>query len=322
LGADYHELTLSKKDFFDFLPKMVYYQDEPIADPANIPIYYISKVAAAQGVKVLLGGEGSDELFVGYEHWQLAKQFATTFENRPIAAGLVSFLHKNGPFKNKRQYYLGLYEKILNSQPAFWSGSELRSESDKKKILSSGFLEKLGKYNSFQPISELYSDFKTFVGADVYDWMAVTDLQYRLPDLLLARLDRMMMAASVEGRNPFLDKNVIEYALRIPPELRTKNKESKYILKKAFEGILPDEILYRKKDSFTVPLSQLFQSEPYFSQSINAVEQFNSRENIFKQEYLDYLKTKASAIEFWNITNLAMWHNRVCDGVHEMESTG
>ena len=311
LGADYHELTLSKKDFFDFLPKMVYYQDEPIADPANIPIYYISKVAAAQGVKVLLGGEGSDELFVGYEHWQLAKQFATTFENRPKAASLVSFLHKNGPFKNKRQYYLGLYEKILNSQPAFWSGSELRSESDKKKILSEEFLEKLGNYNSFQSVSELYSDFKDTEGRDAYDWMAVTDLQYRLPDLLLARLDRMMMAASVEGRNPFLDKNVIEYALRIPPELRTKNKESKYILKKAFEGILPNEILYRKKDSFTVPLSQLFKSEPYFSESINAVEQFNSREKIFNIDYLHHLRTKASAIEFWNITNLAMWHNNI-----------
>jgi asparagine synthase (glutamine-hydrolysing) len=309
-NADFHELTLSEKEFFDFLPEMVYYQDEPIADPANIPIYYISKMAREAGVKVLLGGEGSDELFVGYQHWKLAKTFANIFETRPLLSGSVSALH-NLPFlKNKRGIYHGWYDKVKKGNPVFWSGTELRTENEKKSILSADFKKELGLYNSFTPNQNLYNTFKAGHKKDPYDWMSAVDLQYRLPDLLLARLDRMMMAASVEGRNPFLDVNLIDYVMRIPPELKTKNNIEKYVLKKAFEGILPHEILYRKKDSFTVPLSQLFQNREQRNQSIDAIKEFNKTTHIFSNEFIESLAKGQRAGELWNIANLALWYNQ------------
>jgi asparagine synthase (glutamine-hydrolysing) len=310
-NADYHELVISEKDFFDFLPEMVRFQGEPIADQANVPLYYISKIARENNVKVLLGGEGSDELFVGYQHWKIAKQFAGMMEGKPLLASIGKFIHQNSPAKNKRTIYHPWYEKVRRGQPVFWSGTELRSEKQKKDILSKEFLNKIGNYDSFSSMKDLYHTFQSKNKLDVYDWMTAADLQYRLPDLLLARLDRMMMAASVEGRNPFLDVNVIEFAMKIPPGLKTRNKKEKYILKKAFEGILPNEIIYRKKDSFTVPLSQLFKSGKYRDQSISAIDKFNKETGIFSDEFILQLKADTRSNEFWNITNLAMWHDQI-----------
>lgn len=308
-NAEYNELMLTEKDFLDFFPDMVYYQDEPIADPANIPIYYISKVAKQQGVKVLLGGEGSDELFAGYKLWPISRQFGNLVEGNPSLAKALHFLHRNSPLKNRRKYYYGWYEKVENNQPVFWSGTELRTEKQKRDFLSTDFLNRLGKYDSFSPMKELYDSFDSKT-RDKYDWMAAADLQNRLPDLLLARLDRMTMAASVEGRTPFLDVNVIEYAMKIPAHFKNKNNEEKYILKKAFEGILPDEILYRPKDSFSVPLNSLFSGSGYRNTCMEAIRNFNKETNIFSQDFIEKLRVSGNGTEFWNISNLALWYNK------------
>ena len=307
-SADYHELTLTKKDFFDFYPEMVYYQDEPIADTANIPIYYIAKKAREQNVKVLLGGEGSDELFVGYELWKIARQFGQLMEGKPTLAKLASILHKNSPIKNERLFYHNWYDKIKHNEPVFWSGTELRSEKEKSDILSESFKDKIGSYRSFEPMKDLYEDYLSYGKLDKYDWMIAADLQHRLPDLLLARLDRMLMAASVEGRNPFLDVNVIEFAMKIPAHLKTNSKHEKYILKKAFEGILPNDIIYRTKDSFTVPLTNLFITSSYKEMAMDAINKFNSETNIFSESYINQLANSVDSGELWNISNLAMWY--------------
>jgi asparagine synthase (glutamine-hydrolysing) len=308
--AEYHPLILAEKDFLDFFPEMVYYQDEPIADTANIPIYYIAKTARENGVKVLLGGEGSDELFVGYELWKLSRDFANIMEGRPVLSAAANFLHKNSPAKNKRLFYYSWYQKIKNKQPVFWSGTELRSESEKASILAPAFKERLKNYSSFEPMKDFYSLFLEQGKRDKYDWMTAADLQYRLPDLLLARLDRMLMAASVEGRNPFLDVNVIEYAMRIPSAFKTNNGQEKSILKKAFEGILPHDIIYRQKDSFTVPLNHLFSNKEFKGRATEAINQFNKTANIFSADYLKRLSQNSNSGEFWNISNLALWYEK------------
>lgn len=307
--ADYRELTLKERDFFDFLPQMIYHQGEPIADTANIPIYYISKMARDSGVKVLLGGEGSDEIFIGYQHWRLAKDFAAILEGRPHLAGLAGTLHQAiKPLNKRRSLYHSWYDKIANGNPVFWSGTELRSEKEKRSILSQGFLERVKEHDTFSSISKVYNQYLKTGKSDIYAWMSASDLQYRLPDLLLARLDRMTMAASVEGRNPFLDVNLIEYVMRIPAELKTRNKTEKYILKKAFEGILPNDIIYRQKDSFTVPLPKLFSNKIARDRSISAIESFNQSTGFFTKQFISELAQNQRSHELWNIINLALWH--------------
>jgi asparagine synthase (glutamine-hydrolysing) len=307
--ADYHELILKEQDFFDFLPRMIYHQGEPIADTANIPIYYISKMAREAGVKVLLGGEGSDEIFIGYEHWRLAKNFAHVMEGRPYLAGLTARLHQSiKPLRDRRSVYHSWYDKVVGGYPVFWSGTELRSEKEKRGILSTDFLERVGQHSTFSSINSVYQQYLQKGKSDIYAWMSASDLQYRLPDLLLARLDRMTMAASVEGRNPFLDVNLIEYVMRIPPDLKTKNKTEKYILKKAFEGILPDAIIYRKKDSFSVPLPKLFSDARTKEMSMSAIEDFNNKTGLFNSSFIAELSQNKRSNELWNIVNLALWH--------------
>ncbi len=308
-NADYHELLISEQQFIDFLPEMVRLQGEPIADPANIPIYYIAKIAREQNVKVLLGGEGSDELFIGYQHWKLARHFANAMEGKPLLAKLAGILHQNSPAKSKRTIYLDWYNKVVKNQPVFWSGTELHTEKEKKGLLSNDFLDSLGEYTSFDPMANLYQTFKSKNKLDFYDWMTAADLQHRLPDLLLARLDRMTMAASVEARNPFLDVNLMEFAMKIPPGLKTKNNQEKYILKKAFEGILPEEIIYRNKDSFTVPLPQLLSNSTFKEQNISTIELFNTHTHIFSAEFITNLKKDERSDRIWNIINLASWYN-------------
>jgi len=312
--SEYHELTVTESQFLDFIPEMVYYQDEPIADTANIPIYYIAKVARQNGVKVLLGGEGSDELFVGYKLWKMASDFAKVLEGRPIAASIAGLVHKNSPLRAKREYYYGWYQKVKHGQPVFWSGTELRSEAAKAKILSPDFVEELNGYTSFQPLEEFYKTYKsTTANADAYNWMLASDLRFRLPDFLLARLDRMLMAASVEGRNPFLDVNVIEYAMRIPPKMKVDTMGEKMVLKRAFEGILPDEIIYRDKDSFTVPIASLFANKGLKDMALNAINTMQSKTGFFSDDYIT--RVNANLIdqkEMWNISNLAIWYEKFC----------
>lgn len=307
--ADYHELILNETDFIDFLPNMIYFQDEPTSDPANIPIHFISKMAREKGVKVLIGGEGSDEIFIGYKLWDMARKFSRVMEGKPNLAKITGFLHALSPFKNKRAYYHGWYTKVAKDQPVFWSGTELRSEKEKTAILSRDFLEKIGDYNSFYPLQKLYSSFSANEALDNYSWMTSSDLLFRLPELLLARLDRMTMAASVEGRTPFLDTNLIEYVMKIPPHLKNKNNQEKYILKKTFEGILPNETIYRKKDSFTVPMKDLYKNKAYKEMCITSINKFNRETGIFSDNYLKQIKTITSE-NFWNLTNLALWHEK------------
>jgi asparagine synthase (glutamine-hydrolysing) len=307
--ADHTELAISEKEFFEFLPQMAYIQDEPIADTANIPIHFIAKVANRDERKVMLGGEGSDELFIGYEHWRLIHEYEKIFRNRPRLASLFSYAHKNSFLKNKRTHYQTWAYKTKNNWPTFWGGTELRTEAEKHKILTGDFLQKLGDYSSFNPISELYDGLIAQKPYDTFDWMMLNDLQNRLPDQLLARLDRMMMSASIEGRHPFLDLNVIEFASRIPSRLKVKQRTEKYLVKKAFEGILPHEIVYRAKDSFTVPLNELFKKEARKKEYLDVIETFNKNTGIFIDSYIKQLHLPQNTKEFWNVLNLAMWYN-------------
>lgn len=305
--AEHNEVVVTQQEFFDFLPEMAYIQDEPIADAANVPIYFVSKRAQEQGVKVLLSGEGSDELFVGYEHWRLIYQFERMLRNQPHLSGLLGYLHKKSVFRHKRPHYQVWCEKVQNGTPVFWSGTELRTEAEKQTILSKAFKSRIGNYSSFMPKSELYKAVTHNREYNTLEWMSINDLSDRLPDQLLARLDRMMMRHSVEGRNPFLDINLIEYLLKVPAHLKVKDRTEKYLLKKAFKGILPDEILSRPKDSFTVPVKQLFENEQKRREYVEVIRNFNKATDIFTEEYISRLVLPKNTKKMWNALNLALW---------------
>lgn len=258
IGADYFEKELTQEMFIDFIPKLIHHQDEPIADPVCFPVYEVSKLAIENGVKVCQVGEGSDELFWGYESWKTFKSLHE-WNQVPFTSLIKKGLLFGANLAGKKGKQFEFLRRGVSGEPIFWSGAEAFTEAEKKELLCPSFAKEFKNYSSYEVIRSFQEDFKASCPEpSLLNWMAYTDLKLRLPELLLMRVDKMGMAVSLEARVPFLDHKFVEYALSIPSELRSKNNMSKYILKKAVEPLLPHEIIYRKKQGFGAPVHDWF----------------------------------------------------------------
>lgn len=314
LACDYHELELTQKDLIDFLPRLIHLQDEPIADPVCVPLYFLSKLARDNGVTVCQVGEGSDELFWGYETWKRALKLQEA-DDIPIP----NFLKKAGLLlmkalrKDGSQYYEYLRRGSLDI-PVFWGGAEAFSEAQKSKLLSKSFKQKFKNYTSWEILKPYYKKYKESAPEQSHlNWMTYLDLKLRLPELLLMRVDKMSMGVSLEGRVPFLDHVFVEYAMSIPAKVKTKNDESKHILKEAVKGIIPDEIIYRKKQGFGAPIYEWFLDElgPIAKEKI---KKFNDATQVFSDDYLQQLYERKEGHLVWYLLNLAMWWEKYIIG--------
>jgi asparagine synthase (glutamine-hydrolysing) len=281
-NTDHHEIIISEKEAFEFYEKMVFHQDEPLADCVCIPLYYVSKLLSDAGVVVVQVGEGSDELFCGYStyatyldyynrYWKPSQKFIPAFAKQ-TAYQILSTLF---PHKQNR---LDMIKNWADGKSFFWSGATAFSETWKKEMVHlastlpehDAIVEKIYPgfqqlYNSYVVVDYHLKQLKLHKkDADFLTSMIYLELKHRLPELLLMRVDKMTMATSVEARVPFLDHRIVEFALQLPASLKYKNGITKYILKKACEGILPADTIYRKKMGFAAPTSRWFKQGNYF----------------------------------------------------------
>jgi len=280
-GTDHHEIVITEKEAFGFFEKMVHHQDEPIGDCVCVPLYYVSKLLKDAGVTVVQVGEGSDELFCGYnlyaQYLDKQKFFRTTQKISPrfarrIAANSFAYLYPKSANK------IELMNNWANNRALFWGGAVVCTETMKKqrKMVDSDFyydqmIEKI--YPGFCQLSDSHCVVDYHLkklkqldsGSDFLKQMSYLELKQRLPELLLMRVDKMTMATSVEARVPFLDHKLVEFALQIPSNLKYKNGITKHVLKKACEGILPNDVIYRKKMGFAAPTSRWFKSSGFFN---------------------------------------------------------
>ena len=278
--TSHHELIITEQDAFSFFEKMVYHQDEPLGDVVCIPLYYVSKLARDAGVKVVQVGEGADELFCGYpmyvdylkmyRYWKLTQHFVPNFAKRGLFYAARSFYES---YPNRQD----LIKSWADGRPLFWGGVRMFSELWKHQLLSVSdqehydpILEKI--YPGFPQNSDSYAIadyhrshfYKRQPSGDFFASMTYIELKHRLPELLLTRTDKMTMAASVEARVPFLDHKLIEFMLQVPMKMKYQRGQTKYILKKAAEGIVPHDIIHRKKVGFSVPVTHWFKKGKYF----------------------------------------------------------
>lgn len=307
VGAEYHEKLLNVKDLVDFIPKMVSLQDEPIADPVCVPVYYVSKLARDNGVIVCQVGEGADELFWGYPFWKkwISLQRLSDYPVPLIIRKLfVKALAVLGLDKDWRFEYM---RRSSVSLPIFWGGAESFTQSQKNRLLSPRMKAKLAGLTSWEAIKNIRKRFddKSTTKAHL-DWMTYLDLNLRLPELLLMRVDKMSMGASLESRVPFLDHKFVELAMSIPPEMKMRNGTLKYILKKAVRGIIPDEIIDRKKQGFAAPIKE------WFDESLGDVAYQELQDFCLSTDLLDWkeveelLKSEKRA-NAWPLLNVAKW---------------
>lgn len=309
--ANYTEIVLNESHFINFIDDLISIQDEPIADTAGIPIYYIAKKAKENGISVLLGGEGSDELLLGYEHWRLMFDFYNKIKSTPFNSGKAAYkmLHSLPVLKNKRIFYKKWIKRIENNTPIFIGGTEFNDEFDKSILLSDHFKYQLNGYSSYNVIEKYFSDFKeqSIEERSYYDFMSYLDLNFRLPESLLARLDKMTMAASVEAREPFMDHVLTEFCMSIPAALKVKNNEDKYLLKKGMEKYLPNDILYRPKLGFPVPLNNMLFEKEWGTKISAQLNDFNNRLHLFDDKAVKKHLQEKNGSQIWNLLNLSSW---------------
>lgn len=310
LGAEYHEKSLKIDDLINFLNKLVFFQDEPISDPVCFPIYFVSKLARENGVTVCQVGEGSDELFLGYPGWKTALKLENLNSIR-FTGFIKKILLNLLKISNRGNTYS--YEwlsRAIKGQPIFWGGAEAFFENEKKSLLSENLKNQFKDYSSFEVIKPIFDRFNEKAWEKTpLNWMSYLDLNFRLPELLLMRVDKMSMAVSLEVRVPFLDHKFVEFIMSISERVKIGNGELKHLLKKSVKGLLPDEIIYRKKQGFGVPLYEWFLSE-LGDFAKDKILKFLQKTDFFNKNHIDLLFKAKNSHKIWYILNFVLWYEK------------
>lgn len=304
--TNHHEVVINDDDFINLFPKVIYHHDEPLADPVSFPLYYVSKLARDNGTIVVQVGEGSDEQFCGYTLYKRIIRLQAQFRfirALPESIRSTSYFLLSTLLKSLRVDYRQNYIKnFLTGKDPFLGGATAFDESEKAKLMTM-----LGA-----PSGTLVDDsFRGVPSGDYSTKMIYWELKNRLPELLLMRVDKMTMATSVEARVPFLDHKLVEFSMKIPWQLKIKNGETKYILKKAVEGLIPHNIIYRKKIGFAgsgknmLTKKVLDYAKPFL---------FDYKDPYTDQAYIrglidEYERTGINfSTQIWTLINFKMWH--------------
>ncbi|HEY0082322.1 MAG TPA: asparagine synthase (glutamine-hydrolyzing), partial [Pyrinomonadaceae bacterium] len=257
LDTDYHELTL-KPDVCDLLPKLVRHMDEPVADPAVITSYLVSR-AARETLTVLLSGVGGDEVFAGYPR-QLAMRLAGAFDpvpgilRRPLMSALSSALpgglpgRFTAPLRNAKKF---ARSAALDFEDRYLGFGTYFTDAAKRRLYTDDLNEATRGADAYR---EHRRHFARVRGAAPLNRLLYVDLKTFLPCLNLAYTDKTSMAATLEVRVPFLNVELVELAARMPVNLKLRGLKRKYILKRVAESLLPRDVVWRKKAGFGAPV--------------------------------------------------------------------
>ena len=253
LDTDHHEVRVSMDDFFGALPRLIWHEDEPIAWPSSVPLYFVSRLASRE-VKVVLTGEGSDELFGGYgrygndlrnERHMSTWRMAPAWLRDSVRRGIQTTPLLSADLRRKLGHtVLGREDSVAsllldNFYGPFSKDQRARLHSEPSGAAYRNYLRYFDAHPNGSRLSRvLYADQKTYLVE------------------LLMKQDQMSMAASIESRVPLLDHTLVEFAASVPDHLKIRNGTAKYILKKAAEGLVPDDIIHRKKMGFPTPVKQ------------------------------------------------------------------
>ena len=313
LNTEHQEVVVGRDDFFAALGPLIYQEDEPITWPSSVPLYFVSRLAS-RSVKVVLTGEGSDELFGGYERYSwtrlnLAAGRAWNVLPAPLRRWTSNFIASSGLLRADMRRKL--------------SHTFLGRENSIESLLLDNFLSAFSPDQQRDllrtPPGDIYGNYLRFwnsrPGRSTLARMLYADQKTYLVQLLMKQ-DRMSMAASIESRVPFLDHHFLAMAMRIPDRFKIHGREQKYIFKKAVEDLLPREIVYRRKMGFPTPLKQWLR-EPALAgrlDSLAAPDSFISRWTQPREVARIVAAHRAGQIDatdrIWRLLNLELWGRR------------
>jgi len=322
-GTNHHEVMIGRAEMVKFLPELVFHQDEPIADPVCVPLYYVSKLARETGTIVVQVGEGSDEIFGGYDwfrtYLQIQERFWRHAERAPLSARRAVSALATPLVKKvlKKRMASELVRRLGANESLFWGGAVVFDETMKSSVLSP---EKRGRYNGLSTYDVVRQYQETIAAArpdsDYAARMTYLELKLRLPELLLMRVDKITMATSVEARVPFLDHHLIEYAMGLPRSLKVKGATGKHILKRALESVLPNDVLYKPKRGFGAPINEWFRGPEGESLAQQVMNSSIRKRNFFDYSFIQRMadehrrQSRDWSANLWCLLNLSLWYER------------
>jgi len=304
-STEHYEFHIKGDDTIGVLEKVNHYFDQPFADAANIPLYLMSQELKAKH-KVILQGDGGDELFAGYSQYFRVKNEKSFRLFSHIITSLSPLIPKSSKYYRMLRSMYAMTQKNRALIPARFYSQEMVTESS-LTLFKDEYREKLSDINPFIRHLELHSNFKNM---DLLQELLYTDMNVILPDQYLEKVDRATMANSIEVRVPFLDNDLAKYAMSLPSKYKVKGKEKKYLLKKAFDGVVPNNILYGKKRGFGVPFSYWLKSsmKDFMRDEISSSDIYTQEVSKMMDEHISGKRDHGFVL--WKLLNLSMWLNK------------
>ncbi|ARK29521.1 asparagine synthase (glutamine-hydrolyzing) [Halalkalibacter krulwichiae] len=302
LNIENHSKIITAEEYRDELPKIMWHMDDPLADPACVPLYFVAR-EARKHVKVVLSGEGADELFGGYNIYREPQSLACFQYVPDLLKTLLNRLAQILPEGVKGKSFLERGTTPLESR--YIGNAKMFNEEEKKKLVK--------KYNP-EYTNDLITNpiYQMSVNQHAVNRMQHLDMYTWLRGDILVKADKMTMAHSLELRVPFLDNEVFSLATKIPVERKIAQQTTKYILRKAFEGIVPEHVYMRKKLGFPVPIRHWLKSELY-EWAVTVIYESATDEYIDKGYIRKLLEEHCQnkmdhSRKIWTVLSFMVWH--------------
>jgi asparagine synthase (glutamine-hydrolysing) len=275
LGCQHITRVVDLRSATDILPEIQRCFDEPFADPAAVPTWYVSQMAA-EHVKVVLSGEGGDELFAGYKRHRNEARMARYRGALRLAGPLTHAIDRLPPTPWRSANYMRNRLKrfrdsalLPNGVSRFFAKTQITSPALRAALYTPWFHEEFDAAGRFERLQEEYFPFPDDISKNPLEQFIFADLTLNLPGAMLTKVDRTSMAHSLEARVPFLSHKLVDWALTMPIDMKLRGKAGKFVVRKAVEPWLPDGILNRPKQGFQMPLAQWFAGDfGSFAQSL------------------------------------------------------
>ena len=321
--TDHHEILITPEEFFRALPALVWHEDEPLAHPSSVALYFVSRLASRH-VKVVLTGEGSDELLAGYERYRKTvynlalgaryHKWAGAALRRAVRSRIEGLPAGSKIRQKLSRTFLCLPPQI---ESIYFDNFAVFGRAMQDGLLTPEAKERAG--GALDPYAEVCRYLEATDADTLLNRLLYADAKTYLQELLMKQ-DQMSMAASIESRVPFLDHKLVEYTARLPRRLKLRGWTTKYILRRAMKGMLPEEILSRPKMGFPVPVGAWFRGRFRHVVDEYVLSQRAASRGVFDTAFVrDLVARHQSGAEdhserLWSLVNFEMWLRRFVDG--------
>jgi len=310
IGSDHNELHIKGSDIPDVVEKMIYHHDQPFSDAANIPLYLLCDRLRGQ-VKVVLQGDGGDELFAGYKRYNTLYNYKKMRSLANLFNVMSVFFPRKEKINSLKRYSNAVLDADVGRRFARLMTVE-NPEMPPTRLLHTDLRGLIEKYD---PFHEYRNCQKKLSNESLVQQMLLTDFQIHLPNVFLEKVDKSTMAASVESRVPFLDNDLVDFCHSLSAEQKMPNGIQKGLLKKSLEGVVLDKILYGPKRGFGVPFGYWLKTSlgDFFHDHKSMF--LRKHKNIFVEQeldklYADYINgTRDNSFILWKLLNMFVWAN-------------